>query len=120
VRLLTRKGLDWADRLPHVAGAFARVTSAMLDGELVALRSEGVSSFPDLQTVVSEGVDHKLHFYVFDLLQLNGLGFAAVCSGRPQADLSSLADWPGLRYSEYVEGSAGALVRARRCILSRC
>jgi bifunctional non-homologous end joining protein LigD len=74
VRLLTRKGLDWADRLPHVAGAFARLdmTSAMLDGELVALRSEGVSSLPDLQTVVSEGVDHKRHFYVFDLLRLIG------------------------------------------------
>src|ERR1700756_5711253 len=37
VRLLTRRGLDWTDRLPHVAAAFARldVSTAMLDGELV-------------------------------------------------------------------------------------
>src|SRR5258708_24932400 len=51
VRLLTRRGLDWADRLPHVAASFARldVTTAMLDGELVALRPDGVSSFPELQ-----------------------------------------------------------------------
>jgi ATP-dependent DNA ligase len=34
VRLLTRKGLDWADRLRHFAAAFARldVTTAMLNG----------------------------------------------------------------------------------------
>jgi bifunctional non-homologous end joining protein LigD len=59
VRLLTRKGLDWADWLPHVAKAFARlkVTTAMLDGELVALRADGVSSFPDLQAALSAGVD---------------------------------------------------------------
>jgi hypothetical protein len=47
VRLLTRKELDWADRLPRLAKAFSRlaVTTAMLDGELVALRANGVSSF---------------------------------------------------------------------------
>jgi hypothetical protein len=57
VRLLTRRGLDWADRLPHVAAAFARldVSTAMLNGELVALRPDGVSSFPELQALLSAG-----------------------------------------------------------------
>ena len=74
VRLLTRKGLDWADRLPRVAKAFARlpVTTAMLDGELVALRPNGVSSFSDLQAALSAGTDRTLYFYVFDLLHLDG------------------------------------------------
>jgi bifunctional non-homologous end joining protein LigD len=46
VRLLTRKGLDWADRMPSVAAAFAKlnVTTAVIDGELVALRPDGISS----------------------------------------------------------------------------
>jgi ATP-dependent DNA ligase len=48
------------------------VTTAMLDGELVALRPDGVSSFPELQALLSEGADHRLHFYAFDLLHLNG------------------------------------------------
>ena len=59
VRLLTRRGLDWADRLPHAAVAFARLnlTTAMLDGELVALKPDGVSSFAELQVFLSEGAD---------------------------------------------------------------
>jgi hypothetical protein len=46
VRLLTRSGLDWSDRLPAVCGAIAalELSTAMLDGELVALRADGVSS----------------------------------------------------------------------------
>jgi bifunctional non-homologous end joining protein LigD len=74
VRLFTRKGLDWADRLPRVAKAFSRlpVTTAMLAGELVALRVDGVSSFADLQAALSARVDDTLYFYVFDLLHLDG------------------------------------------------
>ena len=47
IRLLTRNGLDWTDRMPAVAKAFKalNVRTAMLDGELVALRADGVSSF---------------------------------------------------------------------------
>ena len=41
VRLLTRNGLDWADRLPAVAARIAAlpVTTALLDGELVSLEA---------------------------------------------------------------------------------
>ena len=42
VRLLTRNGLDWADRMQAVAAAIAGLglRSAMLDGELVALQAK--------------------------------------------------------------------------------
>jgi hypothetical protein len=48
---MTRNGHEWTDRLPAVATMVAQVNvqSAVLDGELVALRADGVSSFPDLQ-----------------------------------------------------------------------
>jgi bifunctional non-homologous end joining protein LigD len=97
IRLLTRKSLDWADRLPHVSKALARlpVTTAMLDGELVALRPDGVSSFPELQTLLSEGADHRLHFYAFDLLHLNGWDL------RPCALVDRM-----LRYSEHFVTAA--------------
>jgi bifunctional non-homologous end joining protein LigD len=53
--LLTRKGLDWTDRMPAVAYAFKAldVRAAMLDGELVTLPPDGVSSFPALQAPLS-------------------------------------------------------------------
>jgi bifunctional non-homologous end joining protein LigD len=46
VRLLTRNGHDWADRLPSVAKAMSALSvhTAMLDGELVAVRDDGISS----------------------------------------------------------------------------
>jgi ATP-dependent DNA ligase len=58
----------------------------MLDGELVALRPDGVSSFPDLQAALSAGADRKLHFYVFDLLHFDGWDLRALsdcAAGRP-------------------------------------
>jgi bifunctional non-homologous end joining protein LigD len=57
-RLLTRNGHDWADRLPAVARAIATLSAqtVLLDGELVALRADGLSSFPDLQAAGSRVV----------------------------------------------------------------
>ena len=65
VRLLTRNGLDWAERMPHLAAALATlgVKRAMIDGELVALRPDGVSSFPALQKALKAGRDDTLTFY---------------------------------------------------------
>jgi bifunctional non-homologous end joining protein LigD len=119
VRLLTRNGLDWANRLPHVAAAFVRlnVMTAMLDGELVALGPDGASSFPELQAFLSDGADHRLHFYMFDLLHLNGWDLRPCALIDRKRVLSGLADWRGLlRYSEHVEGSAGALYQ-RACAM---
>ena len=74
VRLVTRNGHDWADRLPTVARSIGAINApeAVLDGELVAVRPDGLTSFPDLQDALSAGDDHRLIFYVFDLLALNG------------------------------------------------
>jgi bifunctional non-homologous end joining protein LigD len=51
VRLLTRNGLDWAARMPMVARAIGElpVRSAMVNGELIRMRDDGVSSSPGLQ-----------------------------------------------------------------------
>ena len=74
VRLRTRSGQDWTERLPALARAVAglKLGTALLDGELVALRDDGTSSFPDLQAALSAGRDGRLFFYVFDLLHLDG------------------------------------------------
>ena len=108
VRLLTRNGLDWADRMPAVAAAFARlsVTSAMIDGELVFLREDGVSGFPGLQAALKAGRDDRLVFYAFDLLYLDGWDLRPCTLLDRKAVLRTLADWTGmLRYSDHVTGS---------------
>lgn len=113
-RILTRNGHDWTDRLPATARAAAalRVKSALLDGELVALRPNGVSSFPDLQAALSAGQDGRLHVYVFDLLHLDGWDLRACrLLDRKQA-LAGLDAWQSmLRYSDHHAGAGGEMRR---------
>jgi bifunctional non-homologous end joining protein LigD len=114
VRLITRNGHDWSDRLPAVAKAMAqvRVRSAVLDGELVALRADGVSSFPDLQAALSAGQDHKLFFYVFDLLEFDGWDLRACALIDRKAVLEALTDWTGmLRFSAHTDGDLATMHR---------
>ena len=119
VRLVTRNGLDWTNRLPAVAAAVAGldVETAVLDGELVALRKDGVSSFPDLQAALSAGKDGKLHFYVFDLLALDGWDLRACLLIDRKRLLERVADWSGLlRFSAHMVGKADEMQAQARAL----
>lgn len=74
VRLLTRKGLDWAGKFRPIAAAVARLRArtALLDGELVVEDERGVSSFAALQASLKGERGEQLIYYVFDLLFLDG------------------------------------------------
>src|SRR5262249_7570206 len=75
VKLYTRTGLDWTDRFGKpIADALAGIDarSAVIDGEVVVLGSDGGSSFAELQLALSEARHDKMIFYAFDLLWLNG------------------------------------------------
>jgi bifunctional non-homologous end joining protein LigD len=114
VRLITRNGHDWTDRLPAVANAMAqvKVRSAVLDGELVALRPDGVSSFPDLQAALSSGLDRKLYFYTFDLLERDGWDLRNCTLLDRKAMLETVTDWTGmLRFSTHTDGDLQTLHR---------
>jgi bifunctional non-homologous end joining protein LigD len=69
VSLLTRNGKDWTERMPSLKAALERVdvSSALLDGELVALNDKGVSDFQRLQNSLKDGEDQALVYYAFDL-----------------------------------------------------
>jgi len=74
IQLLTRTGLDWSRRYPRTIEALRSlsVKTAYLDGELCALRPDGVPAFSRLQAAMDEGRTDDLVFIVFDLLYLNG------------------------------------------------
>jgi len=74
VKLLTRKGLDWTKKFPTIAAAIAKLPakSAIIDGELVAEDSDGISSFSLLQQDLKESRHDRMVFYAFDLLHLDG------------------------------------------------
>jgi bifunctional non-homologous end joining protein LigD len=57
---------------PYVAEALGPLPdSTILDGEVVALDSQGRSDFGLLQNFRS--AESKIHYYVFDILALKGL-----------------------------------------------
>lgn len=73
-RLLTRKGLDWTHRMPHIAQAAAQlnVNDAIIDGEAVVLNEQGIADFGELQAAFQDGRDRYITFFAFDILHLDG------------------------------------------------
>ena len=80
IQLLTRTGLDWSRRYRFTIEALRSlpVKMAYIDGELCALRPDGVPAFSRLQAAMDEGRTDDLVFIVFDLLYLNGKSTAAL------------------------------------------
>jgi bifunctional non-homologous end joining protein LigD len=117
VRMLTRKGLDWTARFGPIARALAAlsVKTAYLDGEVVVVRPDGVSSFADLQEALSPGQAGRLTHFVFDLLHLDGHDLARLpVLQRKQALESMMAELPAegsVRYSEHVIGQGPEFCR---------
>ncbi len=74
VQLLTRTGLDWTHRMQTIAALVGAlpVEKAILDGEVVVVAENGMTSFADLQAAFQEGVRKPLTYFAFDLLHLNG------------------------------------------------
>ncbi len=77
VRLWSRSGSEWTDRLPEIAEALAALPakSAIVDGEVVAMVGRR-SSFQALQVALGEEPASRarrgLRFVAFDLLTLDG------------------------------------------------
>ncbi|RTM07242.1 MAG: DNA ligase D, partial [Hyphomicrobiales bacterium] len=75
VRLLTRTGLDWTEKFDGpVTAALAglKCRDAIIDGEIVVLADNGVSSFPLLQADLSARRADRFVYYAFDLMRLDG------------------------------------------------
>lgn len=106
--LLTRSGLDWTDRfgatLAKALGALPCET-ALIDGEVVALEENGLSSFSALQDALSEGRTGQLVFFAFDLLYLDGEDLRAdplvARKERLEALFQAIEGETPLRYSEH-------------------
>ncbi len=116
VKLSTRKGLDWTGKFPALAAALARlpVKSAILDGELVAPRPDGTTSFADLQDAISRQKTETLTFFAFDLLYRDGWDLTDATLDTRKAALAELVPPDGhgmLRYSDHHEGQGAEFLR---------
>jgi bifunctional non-homologous end joining protein LigD len=107
VKLLTRKGLDWAARFPNVAADVARLAAdtALIDGEIVVENEQGLSVFSMLQAALSNGDRDSFVYYVFDLLHLDGEDLTSLPMVERKTALKELLEATGdtssIRYSEH-------------------
>ena len=75
VKLLTRTGLDWTEKFGGgIVAALGKLKckDAIVDGEIVVLGSDGVSSFSNLQADLSAGRTDRMIYYAFDVMRLDG------------------------------------------------
>jgi DNA ligase D len=114
VRLITRGGLDWTSRYGDVPEAMRALPcrDAVIDGEIVVPDEQGVSRFAELQDALSAGAGHRLIFYAFDIVHLDGWNLTAAPLVRRKALLARLlagaSARSALQFSDHVEGGGQA------------
>ena len=110
VKLLTRTSLDWTHRFKTIAAALKRllVGSALIDGEIVSLQDNGISSFSGLQADLKSGRTNRLAFMAFDLLYLEGVDIQGATlverKNLLKEVVDTLPDQSIIRYSDHMEG----------------
>ena len=69
VRLITRNGHDWTDKLPHLSEALQsmRLKPGWLDGEIVMLDDRGAARFQQLQNAFDSARTRDIVYFLFDL-----------------------------------------------------
>jgi bifunctional non-homologous end joining protein LigD len=117
VRLLSRNGKDWTDRVPGIARAAARlgVGAAMLDGEVAVVLPNGVTSFNALQNALGGAGGDEPVYFVFDLVHLDGSDLTRTPLEERKRALRAVLEagnaGPTLRYSDHVAGNGEAFLR---------
>src|SRR5262245_44578255 len=118
VRVFSRNGRDWTDRVPLIAEALAKlqVRSVTIDGEGVVCRPDGVSYFDRLRAAVGRLGSRDAFLYAFDLLEINGTDLRRDAWDERRKVLVRLLRGVsnGIRLSEHIDG-AGASIYQNAC-----
>ncbi len=121
VALYTRRGHDWTDRFGPIAGQVAKlaVNNVIVDGEVVAVDASGKPDFALLQEELAAGQGHRLLYYIFDLLYLDGFDLRAVPLIERKHVLHQLLQDPSqgpVVFSEHME-AGGESMFANACAM---
>jgi bifunctional non-homologous end joining protein LigD len=112
IRLLTRKGHDWADHYPAIVEAVKalRARSCLIDGEAVVCDEHGLAVFERLR---HKHEAHHVFLFAFDLLELDGQDLRREPLETRKATLASLlrACAAGLRLVEHLDHDGDIVFR---------
>jgi DNA ligase D-like protein (predicted ligase) len=116
-RAFSRNGHDWTPRYSRIAAAVAtlRCRTAVFDGEAMVQGEDGRSDLPALQTALREE-PHRLVFFAFDLLHLDGDNLTVLPLIERMARLADLigvaSPYSALQLSEAIPGEGAAVFAA--------
>ena len=118
MRVFSRTGHEWGAQLPAITAALRAlpVRSVILDGEGVICGPDGVSDFDRMRAVFGRKGSPDVFLYAFDVLEMDGHDLRAQSWDTRRALLTQLLDrcQDGLRLSEHVEDTDGAVVFHRQ------
>lgn len=118
IRIFTRNGNDWTDKLKPLAKAVAAlgVTCAWLDGEIAVLDDAGVPNVHRLQNAIDHRTRAKdIVLFAFDLPFLGDSDLRALPLHARRTLLQQLLDGregPNLRFSPVLDAPPGELLSA--------
>ena len=132
VRLLSRNQIDLSGAYPELSAmpGCVRAKTAILDGEIVALDEQGRSSFSLMQQRTGTSgprrrprlsrSDIPVHYYVFDLLYLDGYSLLRVdLKTRKELLREVLVENQWVHYSEHFDDGIQLYRAARRAPTGR-
>jgi bifunctional non-homologous end joining protein LigD len=119
IRLITKGGHDWADRIPRLQQALAQlpVDELWLDGEAVVLNAAGRPDFGALQNAFDRRSTSDIILFVFDILWLNGVDLRPLPLRERRRKLEELLgpyEGPLLRVAEVFPHDAHSLLASAR------
>jgi bifunctional non-homologous end joining protein LigD len=118
VTLTSRNDKDWTRQLPTIVRAVRALpaSTALLDGEVVILDERGASDFQALQNAIGSRAEETAHYYVFDLLHLDGRDLTRVPLIDRKAILARLVNGGrgALKYSDHVVGNGPEFLAGAR------
>ena len=117
VRLYTRNGNDWTDRLPRQAKALAALGAgdSWLDGEVVVLGDNGLPDFQALQNAFDRNTPKDIIYYLFDAPFLDGQDRREQPLEERRAALKAVMDnnrSAALRFSEDFVAPPDAIIES--------
>jgi bifunctional non-homologous end joining protein LigD len=117
--LSTRKGLDWTRKFPAIARAAVDLPDVIIDGEVVAINSQGAPDFAALQAALSDGATDKLIFYAFDLLFADGRNLRELPLAERKGRLKNFLtarhdDASPIRYVEHLTARGDEVLEGAR------
>jgi bifunctional non-homologous end joining protein LigD len=116
VSIYTRRGHNWADRMPSIARALGalKVRSAVIDGEAIVIGEDGLSDFFTLHAALARKSAPRAVLVAFDLMHLDGEDMRGRVLEDRRAILAGVVSRraPWLQFSESLEGDGPQVWRA--------